>query len=605
MLSWFPEWRQTFYLALLVSLLWSGGLLYKARDGKERLAGWWRAETEQNAQGYLQTEWSRRQVKVPVWLEQGRVWALTGVWLGISLATGWQIWGGKAGLMSIGGLILATHQLRSSLHRLGELRRQDEAIAVRQAIKVSCAVEQARLTAFDEKGAAEGLREAVLSATPAAQTGSPAQEMTRSLAKLVEELPVGTNLGLLHILWSLVSGNFLESRGAIFPALQRMGLDEAESRRAWAAFAKGKWKISGLLSRWQKQVEKEGKWQEHRFGKYRVKAIDLVGFWRPTLQNCPGKHYKAEAGKALPAVLLGMITRVGQVGEQRVPLPTDFIRIDPDNTSEANLTTRLLKHAAKTLADDEIAVLDAGFSLKELLEVGLDRFLVRLALNDTARRNKLPPYKGKGRPPEWGDKVRPLPRTYAGKTIAATPPDRQSEWQTEEKGRQLTIRAQFWDNLVLSTQKVDKKAATFHIVAIHDPRYKKPLLLATSLLLTGETLRSLYKDRWVVELLPLSAKQMIGAARQFVHASESVQRLPELSLLAGAILSYVAAKLPPVPTGFWDRAPKSTPGRLRRVLTGRPLFPDLPLSARIRKKNSVTAHLPKGILAHRRQKRTK
>jgi len=95
---------------------------------------------------------------------------------------------------------------------------------------------------------------------------------------------------------------------------------------------------------------------------------------------------------------------------------------------------------------------------------------------------------------------------------------------------------------------------------------------------------------------------VIGAARQFVHASESVQRLPELSLLAGAILSYVAAKLPPIPTGFWDRAPKSTPGRLRRALAGRH-FPNLPLPARIRKKNSVTDHLPKGILAYRRQKR--
>ena len=249
--------------------------------------------------------------------------------------------------------------------------------------------------------------------------------------------------------------------------------------------------------------------------------------------------------------------------------------------------------------------MDAGFSLKELLDVGMERFLLRLALNATARRNYLPEYKGKGRHPEWGAIVRPLARTYDGKTIEATPADRQTEWTIENKGQALTIKAEFWDDLVLSTQKVDDKAANFHIVAIHDPRYKKPLLLATPLRLSGETLRKLYKDRWVVELLPLSAKQMIGAARQFVHAPESVQRLPELSLLAGAILSYVAAKLPPIPTGFWDRAPQSTPGRLRRALTGQPLSPDLSLPARIRKKNSVTAHLPKGILAHRRQKRAK
>ena len=38
---------------------------------------------------------------------------------------------------------------------------------------------------------------------------------------------------------------------------------------------------------------------------------------------------------------------------------------------------------------------------------------------------------------------------------------------------------------------------------------------------------------------------MIGAERQFVHAPETCQRLPEMALLAGACLSYAAATLPP------------------------------------------------------------
>jgi len=306
----------------------------------------------------------------------------------------------------------------------------------------------------------------------------------------------------------LVSGNLLESRGAIFPALQRMGLDEAESRRAWTAFAKGKWEIPELLAQWQQQVEAEEVWEEHRFEGYRVKAVDLVGFWRPTLHNCPGKHYKAEAGKALPAVVLGMVTRVGQMGEQRIPLPTDFIRVDLDDPSEATLTAKLLKRVAETLAKDELAVLDAGFSLKELLNVGMKRFLLRLATNATARRNYAPEYQGQGRPPEWGEIVRPLARTYDGKTIEATPADRQTQWQIEDKnGHQLTISAQFWDDLVHAEQKPDAGAETFNIVAIHDPRYKKPLLLATPLSLEGATLKELYIDRWPVEQLPLSAKQ--------------------------------------------------------------------------------------------------
>jgi len=42
--------------------------------------------------------------------------------------------------------------------------------------------------------------------------------------------------------------------------------------------------------------------------------------------------------------------------------------------------------------------------------------------------------------------------------------------------------------------------------------------------------------------------------------------LPELTHLAVNILTYLAAVLPPLPTGFWNRQPKRTPGQLRRVL---------------------------------------
>jgi hypothetical protein len=74
--------------------------------------------------------------------------------------------------------------------------------------------------------------------------------------------------------------------------------------------------------------------------------------------------------------------------------------------------------------------------------------------------------------------------------------------------------------------------------------------------------------------------------------------------LAGSLLSYLAATHEAVPTGFWDRSPKPTAGRLRRVLA-RVSFDDLGvLPQELRKKNSPTAHLPKGIQAHRRRKRS-
>ena len=47
----------------------------------------------------------------------------------------------------------------------------------------------------------------------------------------------------------------------------------------------------------------------------------------------------------------------------------------------------------------------------------------------------------------------------------------------------------------------------------------------------------------------------------------------------------IAAVLPPVPSGFWDRTPKPTPGRLRRLLAQAD-FPTLVDDERqLRKKN--------------------
>ena len=94
---------------------------------------------------------------------------------------------------------------------------------------------------------------------------------------------------------------------------------------------------------------------------------------------------------------------------------------------------------------------------------------------------------------------------------------------------------------------------------------------------------------------------MIGAARQFVSAAATCQRLPELALLAGSVLTYAAATQPAVPSGFWDRRPRPTPGRLRRPLA-RAAFPtDFPFPARSREEASPTDHLPKGDRGQRRR----
>jgi len=395
-----------------------------------------------------------------------------------------------------------------------------------------------------------------------------------------------------------VSGALHDSRGALFPALQSIGLKDEEVRRAWAAFRYGAWSIEALSKTWREHVESQGEWQASQHAGYHAKAVDITAYWRPTLKGIKSKHYDAQADKALPAVVFGMVGRVGRIGEQRMALLTDLIRAELTDPSETALQTKLLKQVALGLADDEIPVLDAGFKIKALHDAYLERFVVRLAKNFTARRNFLPEYQG-GRPPEYGKIVRPLVRTYNGKPIEATAPDRVENWQKHG----LEYRAEFWDDLVLSDIKPSTENQTFTVVAIYDPRFEEPWLLACPLKLSGPDMRSLYHARWPIEQLPLASKHMVGAHRQFVSAEESCYRLPELSLLAGSILTYLAATLPPIPTGFWDRKPKHTPGRLRRWLT-RTTFSDLPPleQGRIRKKSSVSDHLPKGVLAHRRSK---
>jgi len=413
------------------------------------------------------------------------------------------------------------------------------------------------------------------------------------LNELLVGLPIGTNLAMMHVFWALLSGQLLPSRGALFPALKAIGLEDEAVRRAWTAVSKGVWHVVVLIELWRKHVEGLPDWKQHEYEGYKPVVADVTAFWRPTLKKCPSKHYHPAAQRALPAVIFGVIGRVGEINGQRIALPQAFERVSPKDPSEARLWRDILKNIHKTLGTDEIVVVDAGVKVRDLQEAGLERYVVRLANNFTARRNVLPEYGGTGRKPVYGELIRPLARKYKDKMLPATAPDETQSWV--EQGR--ILQAEIWRNLVLPDCVPDTHNQTFDVYAIHDPSFDTPWLLATPVVLQPISVRNIYKDRWPVEQIPLSAKQMIGSHRQFVHAEETIQRLPELALMAGSVLSFLAATMPATPTGFWDRKPKRTPGRFRRTLAGRP-FPEVAnLSGRLRKKNSVTAHLPKGHLA--------
>lgn len=420
-----------------------------------------------------------------------------------------------------------------------------------------------------------------------------------AISAVVQTVPVGTNIALMHILWVMMSGEFLSSRGAFFTALNAKGFTMQEVRRSWAALRTGAWDVNELLDNWQLYVASENVWQVRRHEGWQVVSVDKTGFWRPHLKGWAGKHFHRLAQRALPAVVFGVMVVAGEVKGKRTPLLRRIVRCEPQ-VDQAAFRMQLLCAAKQQLLPDQVMVLDAEFAVSELQSAGIERFVVRMASNSTARRNRLPAYKGRGRKPKYGELVRPLERKRKDKPIAASQPDLESQFVHD--GRRIVVQA--WFQLVVPQSCVAADAPTFSIYVFHDPLYTQPLVLATNLdNIQAQTVYHLYRDRWSVEQPPLAAKQMIGLHRQFVFAEQSCFRLPELSLVAGAILTYVAAVVPPIPVGFWDRTPTATPGRLRRLLE-KADFPTLPADLpQLRKKNSVTAHLPKGIHAHRRLKK--
>ena len=412
------------------------------------------------------------------------------------------------------------------------------------------------------------------------------------LATICQSLPIGTNLALLHFFWMLISGALLPNRGAIIPGLKSIGLSDKETRRSWAALGSGVWRVNELCAALGQYVRKLPEWKEHRYEGYLPVTVDITAYWRPALKGCPGVHFHPAAQRALPAINVGLWGEVGELNGQRLVLLRRIERANGKEVTEPLLWKVLLPRVARELKSDEIAVMDAGVKIAAVQAAGMTRYVLKQARNVTARRNFLAKHV-LGRKPEYGEIVRPLGRTRKGKTLPASTPD---ETCTLKKDRR-DIHVEIWRDLVRVDQKPSQDNATFAIYLFHDPKYKTPWVLATPLKLKAESVDQIYSDRWPVEQVPLSSKQMLGAHRQFVWNSESVQRLPEITLLAGSIVSFLAASFPPVPTGFWDKNPKRTPGRFRRQLMGMPFPRVAVLPQRFREKKSFTAHLLKGNLA--------
>jgi len=286
---------------------------------------------------------------------------------------------------------------------------------------------------------------------------------------VVRDLPVGTNLALFWLLWAILCGAFLQSRGAVFPALQSLGLRRAQIRRCSQALRKGAWTIDALLQPFRAAVRAQGRWQPCRYEGFHPVAGDITAFWRPRLKGRIGKFFHPLAQRAVPGVGFGLLVNVGRVGNIRIPLLRLILRAEK-GISQKGLLHRLLRACARILMPDEVLVFDAGVSVAEVQEAGVRWYLLRGRENCTARRNQLPPRKKRGHPPEYGELVRPLARRYRDRTLPATPPDEERTFVYQ--GREVC--AQGYHGLVRSDQKVSADNATFSIWVFRDPAYRKP-----------------------------------------------------------------------------------------------------------------------------------
>src|SRR5918912_3023422 len=121
------------------------------------------------------------------------------------------------------------------------------------------------------------------------------------LGVLLAEVPIGTNLGLFWLLWALISGRFLLSRGAVFPALADGGLPADAVRRSGAALAYGRWAIQPLVRAWHPVGQQAGRWRAQRYAGCRPVACDVGGFCRRHRRGGVGKPSQSGADTARPA----------------------------------------------------------------------------------------------------------------------------------------------------------------------------------------------------------------------------------------------------------------------------------------------------------------
>lgn len=82
-------------------------------------------------------------------------------------------------------------------------------------------------------------------------------------------------------------------------------------------------------------------------------------------------------------MVLALVAAVGSVGKTRLALPRHLVRAR-SGESDADLQRRIVRETAPTLQPDDALLVDAGFSLADLLAVAGLRFVARAPKNLSA-----------------------------------------------------------------------------------------------------------------------------------------------------------------------------------------------------------------------------
>ena len=115
------------------------------------------------------------------------------------------------------------------------------------------------------------------------------------IEQMVAVAPKGTALGLCDLMSAMFSGYFIESGGAVMPAVEAFLRQEikdekereARSRRAAKALTYGNYNLKELMDKLQKIVEIEGNWKPIVVQGYRIVAADFTAYRRTAVQTEP------------------------------------------------------------------------------------------------------------------------------------------------------------------------------------------------------------------------------------------------------------------------------------------------------------------------------